>query len=132
MAVRDEFVDVNSMIVFTRLSIVSFFAVAAMARVSNDYPSCSAMSLRTCCSVLLMATSAFSVRLVLPVVSLLSSLTSLSAARKYFFGWIPLAVSGGLLLSHKVFYVDEPRDSEASLHLKYHFGFADGYFAVGR
>ena len=29
-------------------------------------------------------------------------------------------------------HVEEPRESEVSLHLKYHFGFADGYFAVGR
>ena len=62
MAVRDDFVVVNSLIVFTRLSIVLFFAVAAMARVSNDSPSCSAMSSRTCCYVLLMATADFAVR----------------------------------------------------------------------
>ena len=105
---RDEFVDVNSMIVFTRLSIVSFFAVAAMARVSNDYPSCSAMSLRTCCSVLLMATSAFSVRLVLPVVSLLSSLTSLSAARKYFLAGSHLRLAAAFFFHTRYFMLMSP------------------------
>ena len=63
---------------------VSFLSVAAMARVLNDFPSFSAISLRTCCLVLLSATAVFAMRPALPVVSLLSSPTSLIAARNYF------------------------------------------------
>ena len=73
VAVRYELVVVNSLVVFTRLSMVSFFAVAAMARVSNDSSIFSAISSRTCCSLLLSATAAFSVRPASPVLSLLSS-----------------------------------------------------------
>ena len=75
---------VNSLMVFTRLSMMSFFAVAAMARVSYDSPSFSAISSCTCCSVILLATAAFAVRLASPVVSLPSSSMSLRAARKYY------------------------------------------------
>ena len=127
---RDELVVVNSLMVFIRLSMVSFFAVAAMARVSNDSPRFSVISSRTCCSVLLLATAAFAVRPASPVVSLLSSSTLLSAARKLFFGWSPLAVCCGLLLPREVFCVDEPRGSDVSLYLKYYFSFTDGYFSV--
>ena len=131
VAVRDELVVVSALMVLTRISMVSFFAVSAMARVSNDSPSVSAISSRTCCSVLLLANAAFAVRPALLVVSLLSSLMSLSAARKFIFCWSLLAVCCGLLLPRKVFCVDEPCGSEVSLYLQYHFSFAYGDFAVG-
>ena len=60
------------------------FDVAAIARVSNDSPSFSAISSRTFFSVLLLAMAAFDVRPSSPVASLFSSSTSLIAARKYF------------------------------------------------
>ena len=77
VAVSAELLLVSSLIVLTRLSMVSFFAVAAMARVSNDSPSFSAISSRTCYLVLLLATATFAVRPASLVVSFPS------AARKY-------------------------------------------------
>ena len=64
---------------------VSFFAVAAIDRVSKDYPSFSAISLLTFFYVFFSAMTLLAVSPASPVVSLLSSLTLMIAARNYFF-----------------------------------------------
>ena len=107
---RDELVVVNSLMVFIRLSIVSFFAVAAMARVSNDSPSFSAISSRTCFSVLLLATASFSVRPTSWVVNLFSSSTSLSAARKYFLAGAHLRSAAAFFFHARYFVLASPVD----------------------
>ena len=108
VSVRDKLVVVNLLMVFTRLSIVSFSAVAAMSRVSNDSPSFSAISSRTCCSVLLFANAAFAVRLASPVVSLLSSLMSLSAARKYVLAGAHLHSAAAFFFHARCFVLTSP------------------------
>ena len=106
--VRVELVVVSSLMVLTRLSIVSFFAVAAMARVSNDSPSFSATYSRTCCLVLLMATAAFALKPASPVVSLLSSSTWLRAARKYFLAGAHLWSAAAFFFHARYFVLMSP------------------------